>query len=118
MSEVAEHIRTKSEELTIGKSKITSTEIYLRIFRKNFVDLTLVDLPGLYYGDGMTETIKNIYTSFISNSNSIILYVTAAVSDLNTGESLEIARKHDPEIKRTLTIVTKIDKREPLTFKK
>lgn len=58
LSEVAEHIRTKSEELTVGKSKITSTEIYLRIFRKNFVDLTLVDLPGLYYGNGMNETIN------------------------------------------------------------
>ena len=31
---------------------------------------------------------------------------------------MEIARKHDPEIKRTLTIVTKIDRREPSTFAK
>ena len=66
----------------------------------------------------MAPFIKNIYESHISNSNSIILYVAAAVSDLNTGQSLEIARKHDPEIKRTLTIVTKIDRREPSTFAK
>ena len=77
-----------------------------------------MDLPGLYYGDNMAPFIKNIYESHISNSNSIILYVAAAVSDLNTGQSLEIARKHDPEIKRTLTIVTKIDRREPSTFAK
>ena len=66
----------------------------------------------------MAPFIKNIYESHISNSNSIILYVAAAVSDLNTGQSLEIARNNDPEIKRTLTIVTKIDRREPSTFLK
>ena len=82
------------------------------------MDLTLVDLPGLYYGDNMAPFIKSIYESHISNSNSIILYVAAAVSDLTTGQSLEIARNHDPEIKRTLTIVTKIDRREQSTFQK
>ena len=66
----------------------------------------------------MAPFIKNIYESHISNSNSIILYVAAAVSDLTTGQSLEIARNNDPEIKRTLTIVTKIDRREPSTFQK
>ena len=90
----------------------------MRIFKRDYVDLTLVDLPGLYYGDNMAPFIKNIYESHISNSNSIILYVAAAVSDLTTGQSLEIARNHDPEIKRTLTIVTKIDRREQSTFQK
>ena len=28
------------------------------VFRSNFVGLTLVDLPGLYYGDGMNEAIE------------------------------------------------------------
>ena len=90
----------------------------MRIFKRDYVALTLVDLPGLYYGDNMAPFIKNIYESHISNSNSIILYVAAAVSDLTTGQSLEIARNHDPEIKRTLTIVTKIDRREQSTFQK
>ena len=75
-----------------------------------------MDLPGLYYGDNMAPFIKRMYDTYIENPNSIILYVAAAVSDLTTGESLEIARKHDPDIKRTLTIVTKVDRREPTTF--
>ena len=54
---MAEHIKAKSEDLTKDKTKIVSTEIYLRIFKKDFVDLTLVDLPGLYYGDGMNTLI-------------------------------------------------------------
>ena len=31
---------------------------------------------------------------------------------------MEIARSHDPEIQRTLTIVTKVDRREASIFKK
>ena len=85
LSKVADHIRAKSEDLTKDKSKIVSTEIYLRIFKKDFVDLTLVDLPGLYYGDSMNNLIESMYSSHIKNPNSIILYVTAANTDLTTG---------------------------------
>ena len=59
--------------------------IYLRINRKNFFDLTLVDLPGITYKDGLGSTILDMYTDFIKNENSIILYVTSAKTDLVTG---------------------------------
>lgn len=93
--------------------------INLRIYKKNYVDLTLVDLPGIYYGDDhATNLIKGMINHYIENVNSIILYVTPASSDLNTGEALSLARKVDPDSRRTLTIATKIDKREKASFAK
>ena len=123
MSKIHEYIKTKSNELTgddeKSKSNIVSDEIFLRIYKKDYIDLTLVDLPGITYEKkDLAEKIKSIYQLYISNENSIILYVAAAVSDLTTGESLALARSVDPEIKRTLTIVTKIDRRDPLVFRK
>jgi len=72
--------------------------------------LTLVDLPGLFYGDKeATALIKDMYMNQIKNKNAIILYVTACTNDLNTGEALALARQADPENQRTLTVATKID---------
>jgi hypothetical protein len=70
-------------------------------------------LPGLYYGDEyMTNLIKSMYQDYIENKNSIILYVTPAHNDLNTGEALALAKRVDKEGTRTLTIATKIDRRD------
>ncbi|CAO3625316.1 unnamed protein product [Mucor hiemalis] len=46
---------------------------------------------------------------FISNPNSIILAVTPANSDLVNSDSLKIARQVDPEGKRTIGVLTKLD---------
>jgi len=82
------------------------------VLKKDYIDLTLVDLPGIYYGDNMEHLIKGLCNKFIENENTIILYTVPACNDLNTGEAYSLARKVDPEGRRTLTIATKIDRRE------
>lgn len=52
----------------------------------------------------------------MEQENTIILYVTPASIDLNTGEAYSIAKAADPECRRTLTIATKIDTRERSSF--
>ena len=77
------------------------------------MDLTLVDLPGLYYGDkAITKKIKDMYSFYIENENAVILYTMPCTNDLDTGEALALAREVDPLVKRTLTVVTKIDLRD------
>ena len=46
---------------------------------------------------------------FIQNPNSIILAVSAANADIATSESLKIARDVDPDGRRTLAVITKLD---------
>jgi len=45
--------------------QISREPIYLRIYRQNFFDLTLVDLPGLTYLQGLGPFIQSIYSDFI-----------------------------------------------------
>jgi hypothetical protein len=74
-------------------------------------------LPGLYYGNSeMTNVIKQIYAEYIKNPNCIILYTTSVTNDWDISEALAIARDHDPDSQRTLTVLTKIDRRESNNF--
>lgn len=53
--------------------------------------------------------IRDLVFSFISNPNSIILAVITANTDMATSESLKLARECDPDGRRTLAVVTKLD---------
>uniref|UniRef100_A0A8C5UIK4 Dynamin-1-like protein n=1 Tax=Malurus cyaneus samueli TaxID=2593467 RepID=A0A8C5UIK4_9PASS len=89
--------------------------IHLKIFSSNVVNLTLVDLPGMTkvpVGDQPKDIelqIRELILQFISNPNSIILAVTAANTDMATSEALKIAREVDPDGRRTLAVITKLD---------
>lgn len=111
---IEEQIRTISADLTAKHgSRIVDVPIHLTIFREGQLDLTLVDLPGLYYSEKvMTAKIKDMWTRYIQNQNAVILYTMPCTNDLDTGEALALARDVDPTAARTLTIVTKIDMRE------
>jgi GTPase Era involved in 16S rRNA processing len=116
LSKIHEFIKQKSDDMTVGFQKIVETPIHLHVFKEHYIDLTLVDLPGIFYGDMTEMLIKNIWRRYVEEENTIILYVTPASNDLNTGEAFAIAKKADPEGLRTLTIATKIDTRERETF--
>ena len=53
--------------------------------------------------------IKSLIAKYIVNPNSIILAVSAANADIATSESIKLARDVDPDGRRTLAIVTKLD---------
>ncbi|CAO3598805.1 unnamed protein product [Absidia cylindrospora] len=89
--------------------------IHLRIYSPRVLTLTLVDLPGLTklpIGDQPTDIekqIRNLLMSYITKSNSIILAVTPANMDLVNSDSLKLARQVDPEGRRTIGVLTKLD---------
>uniref|UniRef100_A0A4W3J0T0 Dynamin-1-like protein n=1 Tax=Callorhinchus milii TaxID=7868 RepID=A0A4W3J0T0_CALMI len=113
--EIRQEIENETERISGINKGISSEPIHLRIFSTNVVNLTLVDLPGLTkvpVGDQPRDIelqIKDLILRYIGNPNSIILAVTAANTDMATSESLKIAREVDPEGRRTLAVVTKLD---------
>ena len=118
LANIAQTIDAKQREMTSMGGRISKEPIYLRIYKQNFFDLTLVDLPGLTYVDGLGRFIANIYEDYIANPNSIILYVTSATTDLVTGQSIELIDTHDKDWQRTMTIVTKVDARDSSFYQK
>ncbi|KAF9647684.1 hypothetical protein BDM02DRAFT_3261534 [Thelephora ganbajun] len=112
-------IRKEIEQETFrvaGQNKgISKLPINLRIYSPNVLDLTLVDLPGLTkipVGDQPSDIerqIRSLVLDYISKPNCVILSVSAANVDLANSESLKLARSVDPQGRRTIGVLTKLD---------
>ena len=79
------------------------------------LNLTLIDLPGITkvpVGDqpaDIEQQIREMLLTYLNNPNSIILAVSSANTDFSTSEALKLARDADPDGRRTLAVVTKLD---------
>ncbi|KAK9442708.1 interferon-induced GTP-binding protein Mx [Metarhizium brunneum] len=77
--------------------------------------LTMVDLPGLFQaGNSMqsdedSETVTNIALRYMERPRSIILAVVSAKSDFALQQVTRLARRLDPEGRRTVGLITKPD---------
>nr|XP_056703730.1 dynamin-1-like protein isoform X3 [Euleptes europaea] len=113
--EIRQEIENETERISGNNKGISPEPIHLKIFSPHVVNLTLVDLPGMTkvpVGDQPKDIelqIRELILRFISNPNSIILAVTAANTDMATSEALKIAREVDPDGRRTLAVITKLD---------
>ncbi|XP_029455893.1 dynamin-1-like protein isoform X4 [Rhinatrema bivittatum] len=113
--EIRQEIENETERISGNNKGISPEPIHLKIYSPNVVNLTLVDLPGMTkvpVGDQPKDIelqIRELILRYISNPNSIILAVTAANTDMATSEALKISREVDPDGRRTLAVITKLD---------
>ncbi|KAK2883150.1 dynamin-1-like protein isoform X2 [Channa argus] len=113
--EIRQEIENETERVSGNNKGISDEPIHLKIFSPHVVNLTLVDLPGITkvpVGDQPKDIelqIRDLILKHISNPNCIILAVTAANTDMATSEALKVAREVDPDGRRTLAVVTKLD---------
>ncbi|KAI2661316.1 Dynamin-1-like protein [Labeo rohita] len=113
-SEIRKEIEDETDRSTDNKG-ISPEPIYLKIYSPNVLSLTLVDLPGITkvpVGDqpeDIETQVQEMILSYISNPNSLILCVSPANSDLATSDALKLAREVDPDGRRTLLVVSKLD---------
>ncbi|KAJ8269723.1 hypothetical protein COCON_G00123300 [Conger conger] len=113
--EIRQEIEQETERISGNNKGISDEPIHLKIFSPHVVNLTLVDLPGITkvpVGDQPKDIeiqIRELILKHISNPNCIILAVTAANTDMATSEALKVAREVDPDGRRTLAVVTKLD---------
>lgn len=114
-NEVRQEIENETDRMSGTNKGVCPEPISLKVFSSKVVNLTLVDLPGLTkvpVGDqpeDIEEQIIEMCLKYISNPNSIILAVTAANTDMATSESLKLAKELDPDGRRTLAVITKLD---------
>ncbi|PIG83067.1 dynamin family protein [Aspergillus arachidicola] len=78
-------------------------------------ELTLVDLPGLYYstsrdqGPKGIEIVRGLTEKYMKNTRTIILAVISAKTDYHLQEVLNMAERFDRNRERTLGIITQPD---------
>ncbi|XP_051824559.1 dynamin-1-like protein [Antechinus flavipes] len=113
--EIPKEISNETERITGTNKAISLAPMYMTICSSKVLNLTLVDLPGLTkvpVGDQPPDIemlVRDLNLSYIINPSCLILAVTAANTDMSTSESLKLAREVDPDGRRTLAVITKLD---------
>eukprot|EP01022_Parablepharisma_sp_SALTPOND_P015843 TRINITY_DN2269_c0_g1_i1.p1 TRINITY_DN2269_c0_g1~~TRINITY_DN2269_c0_g1_i1.p1 ORF type:complete len:710 (-),score=86.95 TRINITY_DN2269_c0_g1_i1:6404-8533(-) len=113
--EVRSEIEADTDRIA-GKNKgISSQPIILKVFSKEVLDLTLVDLPGLTkvpvkdQPHNIEEILRGIVLDVVKRENCLILAVTAGNTDLANSDAIKLAREVDPKGDRTIGVITKLD---------
>lgn len=113
--EIQAEIVSETERVAGKNKRLTPTALIMKVFSKDVVDLTLIDLPGLTkvpVGDqppDIEKLVRAMILSYIEKQNTIILAVHPANTDLATSDALQMARRVDPHGLRTLGVITKLD---------
>ncbi|KAJ6476119.1 P-loop containing nucleoside triphosphate hydrolase protein [Mycena sanguinolenta] len=91
--------------------------ISLQISGPEIADLSFVDLPGLIASvssksgnEADITMVESLVTSYISKPNCIILLTVACETDFENQGAHHLTKKHDPEGKRTIGVLTKPDR--------
>eukprot|EP01118_Nematostelium_gracile_P000753 TRINITY_DN10770_c0_g1_i1.p1 TRINITY_DN10770_c0_g1~~TRINITY_DN10770_c0_g1_i1.p1 ORF type:complete len:749 (+),score=252.76 TRINITY_DN10770_c0_g1_i1:179-2425(+) len=114
-TEIREEIKRETDRVTGSNKGVSHSPINLKVHSPHVLNLTLVDLPGITkvpIGDqpkDIEAQIRNMIMKYIEKPAAIILAVTAANTDLTNSDALQLARVVDPECKRTIGVITKLD---------
>lgn len=111
LDEIESEIRLKQEEIIkTSNNEIVNIPIYVNIHKLNAPDLTLYDLPGMTYKNSeITDEIRKMISQYTKDSQTLILLVLSATTDLTNSEAIEIIKKNEDYRERTLAIITKVD---------
>jgi replication fork clamp-binding protein CrfC len=94
---------------------VSSEPIMLSIRSKSVPNLTLVDMPGLTkvatsdQPESIVRDIEEMAKAFITPPNVVIVAVSPANADIATSDGIRIAREVDPNLERTVGVLTKLD---------
>lgn len=125
--------KNKISEIMKKIEKISDDEIRLKVYKKDCLEIILVDLPGFIHFDYNIDPdfnkyllkSKENYPNFVCGSkkilinrlvekylqveNFIILNLINSTTDVATCDSLNLLRKYDRNFERTVIVLTKID---------
>uniref|UniRef100_A0A8C4HG20 Dynamin-1-like protein n=1 Tax=Dicentrarchus labrax TaxID=13489 RepID=A0A8C4HG20_DICLA len=104
--EIRQEIENETERIS-GNNKVRHHSVCFLI--QTFTCVTSTDVPVGDQPKDIEVQIRDLILKHISNPNCIILAVTAANTDMATSEALKVAREVDPDGRRTLAVVTKLD---------
>lgn len=110
-----EEIEIDTERKCGHNKEISAEPIIVKVFSRNVVNLTLVDLPGMTkipqggQPDNIERQILELCYTYVQKKTAIIMAVSPANQDLANSDALKLARRVDPMGERTIGVLTKID---------
>ncbi|KAI5187479.1 vacuolar protein sorting-associated protein 1 [Nematocida homosporus] len=121
LEQVRGEIEKETDRMLNSKNDVSAIPIVLKIQMPNGLPLTLIDLPGIIkvpmegQPASIVKKVDDIIKSYIQNRNTIILAVTPANLDISNSDALKVAKEVDPNLERTLCLLTKVDLMDPGT---
>ena len=112
---IREEIECETNRGTGTNKGVSDKQIRLKICSPHVLTMTLVDLPGITrvpVGDqpaDIEKRIRDMILSYIKRESCLILAVSPANTDLANSDALTLSRLVDPDGKRTIGVVTKLD---------
>uniref|UniRef100_A0A914WNB9 dynamin GTPase n=1 Tax=Plectus sambesii TaxID=2011161 RepID=A0A914WNB9_9BILA len=113
--EIRKEIQAETDRSVGSGKNVSAQPIHLRLIGPKYMDLTLVDLPGLTkvpVGDQPADIelqVRNMILTYIERPTCLILAVCPANADLATSDALQLAQRVDADGLRTIGVLTKID---------
>lgn len=98
-----------------GSMSFSKDVLRVEICGPDYYPLTLVDLPGIFHSATADQSfqgkavVDQLIERYMAQKNSIILAVVSANNQLANQIVISKAKRHDPESKRTLGVITKPD---------
>ncbi|KAF7341477.1 hypothetical protein MVEN_01885000 [Mycena venus] len=115
-STISRNFLTDDDEELLEMS-FSTNYISLQISGPGIADLSFVDLPGLIAsvssrGGNETdiEMVKGLVAAYIAKPSCVILLTVACETDFENQGAHHLAKKYDPEGKRTIGVLTKPDR--------
>lgn len=117
MSALPDIVKQAKQRMGIrhGSKSFSRDILRVEISGPDYYPLTLVDLPGIFHSETSDQSLdgKQVVDQLIENymrqKNSIILAVVSANNQLANQIVVTRAKRHDPESKRTIGVITKPD---------
>ncbi|PRW60097.1 dynamin-related 3B-like isoform A [Chlorella sorokiniana] len=112
---IRQEILTETERVVGSNKGISEKPIRLKIYSPNVLTMTLVDLPGITrvpVGDQPSDIearLRAMILEYIKAPSCLILAVSPANQDIVNSDALDMARQVDPEGRRTIGVLTKLD---------
>lgn len=107
---MADRILKEQQNLLYAQSsKISDSEIRVKVSGPECIDIIVVDLPGIInVGDGANET-RRLIKEHIKLEQTLILLVSEAKTDQELVTAVDLASEFDADGRRTMQIYTKFD---------
>ena len=99
------------------EKKLFNQKILVKVFRKNAVDLTLVDLPGLNFNENIESASIAICEDYIKRPENTVLVILSAMDDVSNSFGTKLLRKYNDAKLRFIPIITKSDILKTKNFK-
>lgn len=117
MSALPDIIKEAKQSMGIHNGAESFSKDILRVEMSgpDYYPLTLVDLPGIFHSATSDqslhgkEVVDQLIESYMAQKNSIIVAVVSANNQLANQIVLSKAKRHDPNSRRTLGVITKPD---------